>query len=231
MEQGTEEANATGASPMEASIRSWAAPFAELVTGPHHRPVGVAPRVEANARLTGTNAMVLLVLLAAEGLTILSIHRLLPAHEFVGLLLIPPVLLKMATTGRRFAAYYLGERHYRAAGPPPLLLRLAGPLVVILTVLVFATGVELWLFGTRYGSIWLTAHKATFVLWFGVMAIHVVGHLERAPVLALRDLINRPALRGRAGRQAWIAASLLFGLALACGSLAFHSPFVIPFEH
>jgi hypothetical protein len=227
----SEEIDALAPSPMEASIRAWAAPLAELVTGSHRRPAGVAPSVEANARLTASNAIVLLLMLAVEGLTILSIHRLLPIHYFVGILLIPPVLLKMATTGRRFAGYYLGDRRYRAAGPPPLLLRLAGPVVVILTVLVFATGIELWVFGNRYGTIWLTAHKATFVLWFGVMAIHVVGHLERAPVLALRDLVNRPALRGRGARQAWIAASLIFGLALACASLAFHSPFVIPLEH
>jgi hypothetical protein len=232
VEQGSEQTGAAADDGrLEASVRSWTGPIAELVTGPQRRPASVAPAVEANARLTGTNAIVLLVLLAVEGATILSIRRLLPVHYFVGLLLIPPVVLKMATTGRRFAAYYLGDPRFRAAGPPPFLLRLAGPLVVVLTVAVFGTGLELWLFGTQYGSVWLTAHKATFVLWFVVMVIHVVGHLERAPLLALRDLANRPALPGAAERRAWIAAALLFGAALACGSLAFHSPFVVPLEH
>ena len=216
---------------LDASIHSWAAPLSELVTGPSHRPLDAAPRVEANARLTATIGIVLLLLFAAEGITVLSIHRLLPLHDAIGLLLIPPVLLKMASTGRRFAAYYLGDREYRAAGPPPILLRLAGPLVVILTAALLGTGVELWLFGPRFGSLWLTAHKASFVLWLGVMAIHVLGHLERAPRLALRDLAGRPAVAGSGRRRAWLAASLLMGLALAAAVLLYHSPFMAPLEH
>ena len=51
--------------------------------------------VEANGRLTTMTGVALFVLLAAEGITILRIHRLLPAHFFIGLLLIPPVALKM----------------------------------------------------------------------------------------------------------------------------------------
>ena len=69
----------------------------------------------------------LLVLLAAEGITILRIHRLLPAHFFIGLLLIPPVVLKMTSTGYRFVRYYMGDPDYRRAGPPPPLLRLVAP--------------------------------------------------------------------------------------------------------
>ena len=59
----------------------------------------------ANARLTATNAAVLLVLLAAEGVTILRVRELLTPHVSIGVVLIPPVLLKMAsTTWRWFAA-------------------------------------------------------------------------------------------------------------------------------
>ena len=42
--------------------------------------------------------MVLLVLLAAEGVTILSVRRLLTLHFFVGMLLIGPVVLKVCST-------------------------------------------------------------------------------------------------------------------------------------
>jgi hypothetical protein len=49
--------------------------------------------VEANARRTGSTAAVLLVLLAAEGLTILRVGRLLTWHVFLGMMLVPPVLL------------------------------------------------------------------------------------------------------------------------------------------
>src|SRR5206468_2516773 len=56
--------------------------------------------VAANARLTASNAAVLLVLLAAEGVTILRVRALLTPHVFIGMVLVPPVLLKVASTGR-----------------------------------------------------------------------------------------------------------------------------------
>src|SRR6516162_11181634 len=85
-----------------------------------------ASGVEANARLTGSTAAVLLVLLAAEGVTVLSVHSLLTPHVFIGMLLVPPVLLKVGSTGWRFVRYYRGSGAYRRKGPPPLLLRLLG---------------------------------------------------------------------------------------------------------
>lgn len=210
-------------------IRANLAPIAELVTGGHRREVAASSRVEANARLTATIGLTLIVLLAAEGVTILAIHHFLALHEAIGILLIPPILLKVGSTLRRFLGYYSGARDFRAAGPPPLLLRLVGPGAVLLTALVLGTGIELWLFGLRFGSIWLTAHKATFVLWLGVMGIHVVGHLERAPLLALRDQTG-PPLPGRGQRRAWLAASLLVGAVLALGVLVYSSPFIFPLE-
>jgi hypothetical protein len=54
---------------------------------------------EGNARLTASTGVVLLVLLAVEGVTILAIRPLLSLHVFIGLMLIPPVVLKRATTG------------------------------------------------------------------------------------------------------------------------------------
>ncbi|HVB77577.1 MAG TPA: hypothetical protein VNI34_07235 [Candidatus Nitrosotalea sp.] len=181
-------------------------------------------RVEANARLTGAAGVILLVLLAAEGFTVLSIGRLLPWHYFFGLVLIPPVVLKLGSTGTRFLRYYAGAPDYRRAGPPALLLRLLGPLVILLTLAVLASGVELWAFGLRFGSIWITAHKATFVLWFLVMSVHVLAYLERAPALALRDL-TRP-LPGAGRRRSLLGASLLLGVVLALALMFGHpSPF------
>ena len=45
---------------------------------------------------------------------------LVSAHMFIGMVLIPPVLLKLASTGYRFVRYYTGSQAYRAKGPPPL---------------------------------------------------------------------------------------------------------------
>ena len=68
------------------------------------------------------------------------------------MVLIPPVALKLGSTGYRFARYYLGSPVYRAKGPPLLPLRLLAPVLVLTTLLVFATGV-LEMTASRAGSI------------------------------------------------------------------------------
>lgn len=79
-----------------------------------------------NERLTALTGMVLLVLLAVEGVTILSVQRLLTVHFFVGMLLIGPVVLKICSVSCRFVRYYTGAASYRRKGPPAPLLRLLG---------------------------------------------------------------------------------------------------------
>src|SRR5436305_2688984 len=68
--------------------------------------MGTMPGPDGNERLTAASGAVLFLLLAAEGVTILSIGQLLSPHLFIGMLLIPPVALKLASTGWRFARYY-----------------------------------------------------------------------------------------------------------------------------
>jgi hypothetical protein len=63
---------------------------------------------DGNERLTAATAAVLIVLLAALGVTILSIGPLIWWHVLLGMLLIPPVLLKLGSTGWRFIRYYAG---------------------------------------------------------------------------------------------------------------------------
>jgi hypothetical protein len=75
-------------------------------------------------------AAVLTVLLAALGITILDIGGLAIEHMLLGLALIPPVLLKRASTGYRLLRYYTGSRAYTAKGPPRLPLRLLAPVLV-----------------------------------------------------------------------------------------------------
>lgn len=53
------------------------------------------------------------------------------------------MLLKVASTTWRFARYYTGAPAYRRKGPPPVLLRLLGPVVVILTLVLLFSGVGL----------------------------------------------------------------------------------------
>src|ERR1700676_4477524 len=126
-----------------------------LVPGPAGIPGGQEPRhpdpsmegPEGNARLTGTVAAVLVLLLAAEGVTVLSVRSLVAPHVFIGMLLVPPVMLKIGSTIYRFVPFYKGSEAYRRKGPPPALMRLLGPFVVVLTVTVLGTGVALLFVG------------------------------------------------------------------------------------
>jgi hypothetical protein len=153
--------------------------------------------VEANARLTSSAAVLLLVLLAAEGATIPAVHSLLRPHVFIGFALIPPVALKVASTGYRFVRYYTGAPAYRQKGPPPAFLRLLGPLVIVSTVVLLASGVALLFVHGPWQQRSLTIHKASFVLWFGAMTVHVVGHLFETVRLAPRDWSESRAVRVR----------------------------------
>ena len=172
--------------------------------------------VEANARLTSSTAVVLLVLFAVEGFTLLSVHRMLSLHVFVGLLLVPPVVVKVGSTGSRFVRYYLGSPSFRGKGPPPLVLRLLGPVLVTLTGAVLASGVALLLAGPSSRPTLLFLHKATFVLWFGAMTIHVLGHISDTAKHAAGDWVRgtRRTVSGARLRQWTLVASLAVGTIL-----------------
>jgi hypothetical protein len=177
--------------------------------------------VEANARLTSSAAVLLLILLAAEGLTLPAIHALLRPHVFIGFALIPPVALKLGSTLYRFARYYTRAPAYRQKGPPPTLLRVLGPVVVLSTALLLASGVALLFFTGTWQQRMLTLHKASFVVWFGAMTVHVVGHIIETARLGPRDWVPQ---RGRAvpmaaGRRWILAVSVLAGAVLGAWGL------------
>ncbi len=173
--------------------------------------------VEGNSRLTGTVGVVLLVLLFAEGLTILSIRGLITLHLFIGLLLVPPVALKVVVTTYRFARYYTRAAPYVRRGPPHPLLRLIGPVLIATTVLLLGTGIWLIVVGPDHAGLVLTAHKASFVIWFGLTAIHVLAHVRETVVLAAKD-VRRPdparPVRGRGIRTSAVVLALIAGVAL-----------------
>ena len=140
-----------------------------------------------NARLTAANAALLLALLAAEGVTVLRVHQLLSPHVFIGVVLIPPVLL-----------------------------RLLGPVVAVLTLVLLFSGVGLLLVSRSWLPLLLKVHKASFVLWFAAMTIHVLGHLGEVFRVAPRDWLRRTRreVTGAGTRQWLIAASLVVGVML-----------------
>jgi hypothetical protein len=181
-------------------------------------PVEVAGSA-GNERLTAITAVVLIVLLAVEGVTILAIRPLLSWHVFVGMLLIPPVALKLASTGYRFWRYYSGSPAYVRRGPPHVLLRLLAPLVVVSTLTLFGTGVTLIALGPRYGLIF-GLHKASFVVWLVATGAHVLAHVQRLPSLAFG------AGRGAGRRLALVTATLFAGGALAVSTLSLATPWI-----
>jgi hypothetical protein len=184
----------------------------------HRRKSDSTGGAEGNERLTAMTGAVLLVLLAVEGLTILSVHQLLTWHFFFGMLLIGPVLLKIGSTCYRFARYYTGSEPYVRKGPPAILLRLLGPVVLATSVGVIGSGVALAIVGPG-PSLWIFAHKAFFVLWFGAMSIHVLWYAPRLPRLLRSDSPHlsraRTTLAGAGQRWLLLVIALLAGMAIA----------------
>ncbi|MFL6240276.1 MAG: hypothetical protein ACJ735_12375 [Actinomycetes bacterium] len=143
-----------------------------------------------NARLTAWVGTALLVVFLLEGVTLLSLHNMLTLHIVVGTALVPLVFLKTLTTGWRIVRYYGGDPDYRHAGPPSLAFRVLGPVVVLAGFAVLGTGLALiplgassfrsivTIHGARVSP--LTLHKAAFIGWFAITALHVIGRLVRA---------------------------------------------------
>jgi hypothetical protein len=169
-----------------------------------------------NEQLTAITGVLLIVLLAVLGVTILRIGQLIWVHLFLGLVLIGPVLLKLASTGYRFVRYYAGNPTYRRKGPPPPWMRIIAPVVVLCTVVVFVSGVVLMYNGPSDRGTWLTIHKTGFFVWLAFTAFHVLGHM---PGLGgtVRDagVGSRSGAAGATGRWIALASAVVGGLVLA----------------
>lgn len=177
-------------------------------------------RVERNRRMTTGTGLLLVPLLLVAGATGLAISgsRPLP-HLAIGLVLAPPLLLKLATAGYRFARYHLGDRGYVAAGPPAPALRWIAPPLVLSVLVLMISGVALWVEpSTGAVNLWRALHKLSFLVFGACAGIHVVLHLLRAPTLELERRIPGGGLR-----ILYLATSTLLGLALAAAGLAWRS--------
>jgi hypothetical protein len=169
-----------------------------------------------NERLTTSAGLVLLVLLGIETLTTLTLHSYLPEHIFLGLLLIPPVALKLTSTGWRFVRYYTNSRPYRLAGPPRLPLRLIAPVLVVSTLTLFGSGVAVIIAGHGGGPL-LQLHAVSFAVWGVLIAIHILAYLTRVLREGLADWRRHAdtGVAGGGGRRAALLGALLAGVILA----------------
>jgi len=173
-----------------------------------------------NEILTSAIAALLTILLLAEGVTLLRLGPLLVPHMFIGLMLIPLVLLKLGSTGYRFTRYYTHAPAYREKGPPLLPLRLLAPLLVAATFGVFATGIVLLIDGHKSDTV-LFLHQASFVVWGAAFGIHFLAYLPRM-LRSLRDdwsARRRRAVGGTGLRVTLIGSALGSGLVLALALL------------
>lgn len=205
-------------------LKQWADDTVAEATGREHRadpvlPVSGGPA--GNARLTAWTGTVLLALFLVELATLLSVRQLITWHVVVGVLLVPPALLKTASTGWRIVGYYTGRAPYRQAGPPPMFLRVLGPLVVLSTLAVLGTGLALIFLGpvagfaplvsvVGYQVSTLTLHQATFIVWAVATGLHTLARL----IPAWRILTTKVEVPGRLSR------GVIVILALAAATIA-----------
>jgi hypothetical protein len=173
-----------------------------------------------NERLITSVGLVLLVLLLIETLTTLALSSFMPEHLFLGLLLLPPVALKLAATGWRFVRYYAGNRPYRQAGPPRLLLRLLAPLLIASTLTLFGTGVALIVFGHGGGTL-RTLHTLSFIAWGVLMIVHVLAYLAQTFRVGTADWRAHAGgvVAGVRSRRAALVGALLAGVIVAVATL------------
>lgn len=184
---------------------------------------------DGNGRLTAAVAVVLLPLLAVEGVTLLSLRQLLPVHLFVGTLLLAPVALKLGSTGYRFARYYTRAHAYRLKGPPPLVLRLIAPIVVVTSVVMLASGVALMIAGATHRDSLMPIHKISFIVWVVFTAVHVLGHLLELPAPVRADLGPEAGVAGRSLRLMLVVLAIGGGVALGLWALTYAGPWQASF--
>ncbi|MDA8263556.1 MAG: hypothetical protein M0Z47_12085 [Actinomycetota bacterium] len=209
----------------------------EMIT-PGRDDQGPKKRVLANTRLTSLVGLVIFVELFLIGITVPAISQLLAYHVILGFALIPPLLIKLTSTSYRFVRYYTRNPRYYAAGPPQMLLRVAAPLLIISTIALFGSGVELMLKGPTAFSTqtWRGIHQASFVIWFALAAIHIVSYLPKAVYQGGRDLglrslgmirFSAARVSGSGGRILVAIAVVLFGVLLA--AWGYHT--IAPWQH
>ena len=183
--------------------------------------------VRGNEILTAAAGAVLVVLVLAEAATTLDLRGLLREHLLIGLVLIPPVILKLGSTGYRFVRYYTHDAAYEEKGPPMLLLRLLAPVLVLSTLALFVSGVLLLAAGQVSRTL-LQIHDVSFIVFAIAWVPHVIWYLPRT-VRSLRtdwrDMARR-AFPGAGVRATLIALAVGSGLAVALALLgpidAFH---------
>lgn len=170
------------------------------------------PATEGNEALTSWTGLLLLPLLGLVGLTGVAFGSLWRTHFVVGILLVPVLGMKLATTTYRAVRYYTGSKKYRAAGPPELPARLMAPILIAVTVIAMWSGIVMWLNNTQDRP-WSTIHTDAVVIMGGLVGVHVLMYIPKALRSVLRDLSHgRQGGRRTALRVSTVTAVLVVGI-------------------
>jgi len=175
-----------------------------------------------NERLTAAVGLFLLAPILVEVATILlGVHTFMSVHVFVGLALIPPVLLKLGSTAWRFARYYTRSRPYVALGPPQIAMRLLAPLFVAATIVLFGSGVAMGLLHGQALDWARRLHGPASVLWLGLLGLHVLVYFTRAVRRTVEDTAPEPRsrARGAAVRALALVAAIVSGVVIAAATV------------
>ncbi len=135
----------------------------------------------------------LAVVFLIEVLTVPIMSHAVAWHIGVGLVAVPLLVGKLTYSSLRFIGFYRGDERYRRAGVPWFPLRVLAPFLIVTTVLVIGSGVELDVAGpTSFSATFLApAHFLLSVVWFLLMAFHVVAYFNRAARSTIKDVTVR----------------------------------------
>lgn len=177
---------------------------------------------DGNERLTAAIGLILLVGTAIElGTLVLGLQTFLSWHVFVGFVLLPPIALKLASTGWRFMRYYTRNEAYRLKGAPQLLMRMLAPLLVVLTLLLFGSGVAMGFVHANALQLARRIHGPAAFCWTVLVAAHVLMYAPRALRSTAADVSprTRREAAGAALRTVLVGGAIAGGLILAVALL------------
>jgi hypothetical protein len=184
-----------------------------------------------NRNLTALLGALLLAGTLVELATLaLGLQRTIAVHIFVGVALIPVVLVKLASTGWRMIRYYTNAPAYRAEGPPRPFLRGIAPLVVGSTVALLGSGVGLVLAGP-HAQFFRAVHSASFALFLMVVGVHSIAHLPKLRRFALADWTRSRRPRGHALRRGLVAFAVVAGGSVAVAAMQVAGPWLMAIRH
>jgi len=171
---------------------------------------------DGNERLTAVGVLLLAPIVVEIATVLLGVHTFMSWHVFVGLALIPAVVLKLATTGWRFGRYYSRSRAYVEHGPPQVVMRLLAPLFVAATVVLFGSGVAMGLLHGHALQIARNLHGPASVVWLLLLGLHVLVYVGRALRRTAEDVLpaERASVPGKSARLYALAAAIVCGLVL-----------------